>query len=263
MADRIQKRLNDKGINNEIVFREKTINSIYKEINNDHKKIENIYDISYFKILLNSIDDCYLALGTIHSLYIPVNERIKDYISNPRGFYQSIHTTVLDEAGNERKIKLRTEQMDKRDAYGLIADLNMGRSFEDIQKEFCDKWFDKKLQEIDAAYESDTEFFKALTSDLLPQNEIYVYGIRGGITIPKGSTALDYVCETYSLEEMKKLTCIVVNGVEVPFYQKLKNNDTIKVVCDGRLDQSNWIEAATTEKAKMMIKRMNETKNAE
>lgn len=257
MAYRIHEALDKKGIENRIVFRQKSINNIYKEIKNEHKKIENIYDIGYFKVLVKNEDDCYLALGVINKIYIPVNGRFKDYFSNPRGFYQSLHTTNLDDEGNERKIKIRTEAMDKRDAFGLIADLNMGKTIEEIQKEFRDKWFDKKLQEIDAAYESDREFFKALTSDLLVQNEIYVYGIRGGITIPKGSTALDYVCEAYSLKELNDLTCIVVNGVEVPFDQELKNNDTIKVVCQGKLDQSNWLESVTTEKAKMMIKKLN------
>lgn len=262
MAERIQKRLKEKGIKNTIVFREKTINNIYKEINNDHKKIENIYDISYFKILLDSIDECYLALGVIHSLNIPVNERIKDYISNPRGFYQSLHTTVLDEEGNERKIKMRTEQMDKRDAYGLIADLNMGRSFEKIQKEFSEKWFDKKLQEIDAEYANDIEYYNAMMEDVF-SDAIYVYGPKGNITIKKGSTALDFVCEFYSLEELHNLSSIVVNGVEVPFDYELKNNDTVKVVCNGRFDQNDWSEYVTTKKAKVIIKRMNEPNNAE
>jgi len=262
MAERIQKRLNDKGIKNTIVFREKTINNIYKEINNGHKKIENIYDISYFKILLDSIDDCYLALGVTHSLNTPVNERIKDYISNPRGFYQSIHTTVLDEEGNERKIKMRTEKMDKRDAYGLIADLNIGRSIEDIQKEFSEKWFDKKLQEIDAEYANDVEYYNAVMADVF-SDAIFVYGPKGGITIPSGSTALDFVCEFYSTEELKKLSSIVVNGIEVPFDYRLKNNDTVKVVCDGKLDQNDWTKYVTTEKAKVKIKRINEKNNAE
>ena len=262
MANKIQEELNKKGINNKVVFRCKTINNIYKEITNEHKKIENIYDIGYFKILVENEDDCYVALGVIHRLYTPINERFKDYFKNPRGFYQSLHTTVKDEYGDDRKIKIRTYDMDKRDAYGLIADLNKGRSMEDIQKEFREKWFDKKLQEIDATFTDNIEFVKTVKSDLL-RDEIYVYGPKGGITIPKGSTVLDYVCEAYSMEELNNLTSIVVNGIEVPFNQVLKNNDTIKVVCDGKLDQSDWTNSATTEKAKMMIKKMNETNNAE
>lgn len=262
MADRIHTELNKKGIKNSIVFRQKSINNIYKEINNEHKKIENIYDIFYFKILVENEDDCYIALGVVNRLYTPVNERFKDYFSNPRGFYQSLHTTNLDDEGNERKIKIRTYAMDKRDAYGLIADLNMGRSMEDIQKEFREKWFDKKIQEIDATYEDNKEFVKALKADLFGE-EIYVYGSKGGITIPKGSTALDFVCEFYSLEELHNLSSIVVNGVEVPFDYKLKNNDTVKVIFNGKLDESDWTKSVTTEKAKLMIKKINEKNNAE
>ena len=262
MAEQIQEELAKKGIKNKIVYRCKSINNIYKEINNDHKKIENIYDISYFKVLVDNEDDCYIALGVIHRLFTPINERFKDYFRNPRGFYQSLHTTVKDEEGNDRKIKTRTFDMDKRDAYGLIADLNKGRSMEEIQKEFREKWFDKKLQEIDATFEDNMEFVNAVKADLF-RDEIYIYGPKGGITIPKGSTALDFVCEFYSMDELKNLTSIVVNGVEVPFNQKLKNNDTIKVVCDGKLDQSDLTESVTTEKAKLMIKRMKEENNAE
>ena len=264
MADRIHTELNKKGIKNSIVFRQKSINNIYKEINNEHKKIENIYDIFYFKILVENEDECYIALGVVNRLYTPVNERFKDYFSNPRGFYQSLHTTNLDDEGNERKIKIRTEKMDKRDAYGLIADLNMGRSMEDIQKEFREKWFDKKFQEIDATYEDNKEFVKALKADLF-SDEIYVYGSKGGITIPKGSTALDFACEVYSADELKELTSIVVNGVEVPepFNQELKNNDTVKVILNGKLDESDWSKSVTTEKAKLMIKKMKEKDNAE
>ena len=265
MANKIHEELNKKGIKNEIIFRCKSINNIYKEINNEHKKIENIYDTSYFKVLVDNEDDCYVALGVIHRLFTPINERFKDYFRNPRGFYQSLHTTIKDEDGNDRKIKIRTFDMDKRDAYGLIADLNKGRSMEDIQKEFREKWFDKKLQEIDATFKDDMEFVKMVKADLF-RDEIYVYGPKGGITIPKGSTALDFVCEVYSMEDLRKLSSIVVNEVEVPFpfNQVLKNNDTInKVIFDGKIDDSDWTKSATTEKAKLMIKRMNETNNAE
>ena len=151
--------------------------------------------------------------------------------------------------------------MDKRDAYGLIADLNKGRSMESIQQEFREKWFDKRLQEIDATYEDNMEFARVCKADLL-REQIYVYGAKGGMTIPKGSTALDYVCETYSIEELKNLTSIVINGVEVPFNEKIKNNDAIKVIFDGKLDQSDWSESVSTEKGKLMIKRMNERNNA-
>ena len=264
MAKKIQDELNKKGIKNEIVFRCKSINNIYKEINNEGKKIDNIYDISYFKVLVENEDDCYVALGVIHRLYTPINERFKDYFKNPRGFYQSLHTTVKDENGNDRKIKLRTFDMDKRDAFGLIADLNKGRTIEEIQKEFREKWFDKKLQEIDATFKDNMEFVRTVKSDLL-RDEIYVYGPKGGITIPKGSTALDFVCEVYSIEDLKNLTSIVVNGIDVPepFSQQLKNNDSIKVIFNGKVNNDDWTNSVTTEKGKLMIKRMNEANNAE
>ena len=264
MAKKIQEELDKKGIKNSIVFRCKSINNIYKEINDEHKKIDNIYDVSYFKVLVEDEDDCYIALGVIHRLYTPINERFKDYFKNPRGFYQSLHTTIKDESGNDRKIKVRTFDMDKRDAYGLISDLNKGRTIEDIQKEFREKWFNKKLQEIDATFKDNTEFVNVTKTDLLV-DEIYVYGPKGGITIPKGSTALDFVCEVYSLEELKNLTSIVVNGIDVaePFNQKLKNNDSIKVIFNGKVDGDDWSNSVTTEKAKIMIKRMNEENNTD
>ena len=145
--------------------------------------------------------------------------------------------------------------MDKRDAYGLIADLNKGRSMDDIQTEFREKWFDLKLQKIDDTFKDNYEFVKTVKLDLLG-DEIYVYGINGGIVIPKGSTAFDFICEFLSIEELNNLTSIIVNGKEVPYNKELKNNDRVQVVCEGKIKEEDLTTAATTEKAKMMIKEM-------
>lgn len=260
MAFKIQDELNEKNIRNDIVFRNRSIYTLFNDIR-DGYKIENIFDLSYFKVLLETEDDCYMALGVVHRQNTPINERFKDYFRVPRGFYQSLHTTVLDNNGNFKKVKIRTYDMDKRDAFGLIADLNNGRSMEDIQTEFREKWFDMKLQKIDDTFKDNNEFIKTVKADLLSE-EIYVYGTKGGITIPKGSTAFDFVCEFLSTEELNNLTSIIVNGKEVNKDQELKNNDRVQVVCEGKIKEEDLTNAATTEKAKSMIKKIN-NKNTE
>lgn len=254
MAERIQEELKEKGITNDIVFRNRSIYTLFNDIKSGYK-IDNIFDLSYFKILLETEDDCYITLGVVHRQNTPVNERFKDYFSAPRGFYQSLHTTVLDPNGNFKKVKIRTYDMDKRDAFGLIADLNKGRSMEDIQKEFREKWFDMKLQKIDGTFKDNREFVKTVKSDLLSE-EIYVYGTKGGITIPKGATAFDFICEILTTEELNNLTSIIVNGKEVEPDQELKNNDRVEVLCQGKIKEVDLSKSATTEKAKRMIKQM-------
>lgn len=256
IASKIQEELNRKGIKNEIVFRTKSINNIYKEIVYEHKKIENIFDLCYFKVLVDTDDECYITLGRVNKLNTPVNERMKDYIGNPRGFYEALHDIILGSDGQFYKIKITTFERDKRNKFGLIADLNNGRSMEDIQKEFKEKWFDMKLQKIDGTFKDDREFVKTIKKELLGE-EIYVYGTKGGITIPKGATAFAFVCEFLTAEELNNLTSIIVNDKEVEFDQVLKNNDTVQAVCKGKFRDIDLTTSATTEKAKLMVKKMN------
>jgi GTP pyrophosphokinase len=268
MSKKIKEKLKDKGIECEIIKRTQSIYTIYKKIRRGYT-IENQYDLNYLKIIVESIDDCYRTLGLVHSCYTPINGRMKDYICNPRtNNYQSLHTTVTDKNNPEGKfikIKIRTREMDKIDAYGVsaywdienydnVAPLEYGKTPEEttaIIREKCQ--FAKKLIEIDESFQDNNEFSKMIGTDLLTEH-VYVYTSRGkSIELPAGSTALDFVCEVFP-DKLDTITGIVINGKDVSPTEPLKNNDRIQLMENGKVTHEDWNNNNIVETAKQKIK---------
>ena len=274
MGKEITEKLREKGIESEKINRTQSIYTIFKKIKRGYK-IENQYDLNYLKITVDTIDECYRALGIIHSCYKPINGRFKDYIANPRtNNYQGLHTTVADENGNFIKIKIRTHDMDKIDAYGVcaywdmknydnVAPLEYGKTPEEttaIIREKCQ--FAKKLIEIDESFKDNSEFSKIIETDLL-SDHVYVYTNSGkSIELPAGSTALDFVCEVFP-DKLDTVTSIVINGKDVSPDEPLKNNDRIQLFEDGKISHEGWENYAKTDKAKQKLKHMNERNNTD
>ena len=265
MADKITAKLKEKGIDCKIVFRTQSMYTIFKKIQKGYK-IENQYDLNYFKIIVETIDDCYRVLGLVHSCYSPINGRFKDYIANPRtNNYQGLHTTVSDKNGKFIKIKVRTSDMDKIDAYGIpaywdidnydnVADLEYGKTIDEtnaIIRKKCQ--FAKKLIELDESSHNNVDFFDSIKKVLLTDH-VYAYTDNGqAIELPSGSTALDFVCEVFP-DKLDTITGIVVNGMEVAPNKVLNNNDRIQILEDGKINHDNWENYATTDSAKRKIK---------
>lgn len=266
MAENIRRQLDNEGIKNDIEFRHQTVNTLYKKIQKGYE-LENIYDTCYFKVLVPEKKDCYYTIYLIHSMYKPINGRFKDYIGNPRtNNYQSLHTTITDSNGDSKKIKVRTFDMNKIAGFGVPAYWNLdpergGKTIEETQKLINDNLqIAKQLREIDETAHDDAEFYNDVFSDVLTQSHVYVYTAGGAIQeLPKGSTAIDFVCQVYS-GELDRVTGVLVNGREVPLNQKLKNNDRVEIRTDGKIKQENWEAYATTAKAKQKIKQYNERK---
>lgn len=252
MASVIGEGLNKYDIHNDIVFRTQSIYTIYEKIKSGYD-IENMYDLSYFKILVDSEKDCYDSLYVVHKCYKPMNGRFKDYICNPRtNFYQSLHTTVA----GPRKIKIRTYDMDKIAAFGIPAYWNIkdGKTIEETNQELREKsQFAKKLKEIDSSFVDDRDFIEKIKNELLT-NHIYVYDHKGKtIELPSESTVMDFACEVYPYS-LDKMTGVIVNGKEVSFETVLKNNDRIELMINGKNKE---------EKPKQLIKTINETNNTD
>ena len=274
ISKKITDTLKEKNIDCEIIKRTQSVYTIYKK-NNKGYKMEMQYDLNYLKILVETIDDCYRVLGLVHKCYTPINGRFKDYICNPRtNNYQSIHTTISDKNGKFIKIKIRTREMDKIDAFGVpaywdiknydnIADIEYGKTIEEtneIIRKQCQ--FAKKLREIDESFNDNAEFIKTIKSVLLTDH-IYVYDDNGqSIELPSGSTALDFVCEVLP-DKLDTLTSIVVNGMEVMPNEPLKNNDRIQILEDGKINHDNWENYATIDSAKNKIKLLQRRENDE
>ncbi len=259
IAFRTQNKLNQRHIPNEIVFRNQTISTIYKKLQQGYK-MENMYDLYYLKILVEKIEQCYQTLCFVHQNYPPINGRFKDYIFNPRtNFYQSLHTTVSDNHGNLEKVKIRTFDMDKAAAYGIPAYWNIKDGLtkeqtQDIIRERCQ--FAKRLIEIDESFKDNTEFLKHIKSDLLTEH-VYAYSHSGDIIeLPAGSTALDFACQAFP-DLIDKMTGVLVNGMEMPLNHILTNNDRVQIITEGKINHENWEEFAHTSAAKQKIKLMN------
>lgn len=274
MSSQIMDKLYEKDIDCETIFRTQSLYTIYKKIKRGYT-MENQYDLNYLKIVVETIDDCYRTLGIIHRCYKPINGRFKDYICNPRtNNYQSLHTTVADKNGKFIKIKIRTKEMDKIDAYGVaaywnienydnIADIEYGKTIEETNEIIRQKsQFAKKLIEIDESSHDNTEFIKT-TMKVLLTDHIYVYTDSGqSIELPSGSTALDFACEVFP-DKLDNITGIVVNGMEVSPKELLKNNDRIQIKVNGKICHEGWNNYATENNSKQKTKKPNETNNAE
>lgn len=259
VGERIIELLGEINIPSEAIIRTQTITTTYNKIKQGFK-IENIYDLFYLKILVEEINQCFQALGIVHSLNTPMNGFLKDYIYNPRtNFYQSIHTTV---SSNNKllKVKIRTFGMDKVAAYGIpaywIAD--EPKSIEETQRELENSQFVKKLNEIEKASQTDADFITSLNNELLVDRHIYVFNNKGEtFELPAEATVLDFACQAFP-NSLDTLTGALVNEREVFLNHPLANNDRIQIITSGKTNHNNWEEFAYTSSAKQKIKTLNE-----
>ncbi len=253
MSHKTDEILDSKKIDHQIKFRTRNIYDTYKKLLKGYK-MENIYDLYYLKVIVDSIDDCYLTLASIHSLYPPINSRFKDYIYNPKtNFYQSLHTTVsLDD--RIIKTKIRTKEMDHIAAYGVSGFWTLGKTIEETQEEIRKRsGVAKKLLEIDKYLEDNRSFYDAIKEEVLIDH-VYPYTESGEIVeLPKGSTIIDFAFEL-NPDLAEHMTSALVNGKEVPLNYKVKNHDTIQIITKGIPDYSSWEEFAYNMSTKQKIK---------
>lgn len=258
MLEDISSLLNENGIKHEIKGRAKSIYSIYKKLDKG-KKFSDIFDLLALRVFVNTEEECYHALGVIHSKYKPMPRRFKDYIAMPKtNMYQSLHTTVfgLDEYLFE--IQIRTYEMDEVAERGIASHWSYKEhgSTVAIQNEMEQKLqFFRSIIELNNEEESDEEFVKSVTEDVL-NNTIYVFTPRGDVVeLPKGATPIDFAYRVHSGVGDKMVGAIVNNNI-VPLDYELKNNDIIKINTNKNSfgPSREWIQMAKTTGAKNKIK---------
>lgn len=242
LRQKLEKLLQEKNIPGQVILRSKNYATIYRQLKQGYE-IENIYDLYYIKIIVDTIEDCYKTLALVHQTLPPLNGRFKDYIYNQRtNSYQSLHTTVSSKAGKLIKIKIRTKEMDKVAANGLSAYWNLenGKTIAETQNEIREKsQFAKKLHEIDEAFQDNHKFYEEIRCKLLIDH-VYVYNSKGEIVeLPTESRAIDYVCHT-NPNLLDQMTGILINGKEVSLNHLLKNNDLIEVRTTGLINKDNF-----------------------
>ena len=263
----IKSGLDKASITHDIYGRPKHFYSIYNKMNKRKKPYEEIYDLLAIRIIVDQIDKCYYTLGIIHSLYIPVADRFKDYIATPKiNGYQSLHTTIIGPEGKMVEIQIRTFEMNQNAEEGIAAHWRykyaQNQTSED--KDQLEKHIKWLKQFISRKTEDDSvEFLDSLKIDLF-SDEVFVYSPKGDLyTLPKGSTALDFAFVIHSKVGM---TCAgaKVNGKLQPIKSKLNNGDVIEIITNkNQQPNSDWLHYVMSSKAKHYIRKWLKEKEKE
>lgn len=258
MIEEVSDLLTEHNIIHEIKGRSKSIYSIYNKMNKG-KKFEDIYDILALRVFVNTEQECYLALGLIHSKYKPVPKRFKDYIAMPKtNLYQSLHTTVFGIDGQLFEIQIRTYEMDKVAEYGIASHWSYKENKTINSKDMVDQKLAlfRNIIELNEDSKTSEEFISSVKKDLLFNDSIYVYTPKGDvIELPRGSTCVDFGYKVHS-EVGDKMVSAIVNDNIVPFDYVLKTGDIIKVNTSklSKGPNKDWLKFVATSQAKNKIK---------
>ncbi|MBI1723834.1 MAG: bifunctional (p)ppGpp synthetase/guanosine-3',5'-bis(diphosphate) 3'-pyrophosphohydrolase [Gemmatimonadetes bacterium] len=255
MRDPLQRALQKAGIADvEVTGRPKHLWSINKKILTRNLPYEEIYDLMAIRVLVNTVPDCYHSLGVIHAHWTPLQERIKDYIAQPKSNgYQSLHTTIFGPAGHLYEIQIRTREMHHTGEYGIAAHwlYKEGRPRDDLDRHLT--WF---RQLLDRQQEAQTpqEFLEFLRIDLY-QDEIFVFTPQGDVKqLPKGATPIDFAFAIHT-EVGYRCQGAKVNGRIAPLHRTLKNGDAVEILTSPSARPSrDWLEHVRTARARQKIR---------
>lgn len=258
MLSDVSELLNSHNITHEIKGRSKSIYSIYNKMAKG-KKFEDIYDILALRVFVNTEQECYLALGLIHSKYKPLPKRFKDYIASPKtNMYQSLHTTVFGIDGQLYEIQIRTYEMDKIAEYGIASHWSYKENKSTLNKDNMEQKLEifRSIMELNKDSSTPEEFINNVKKDILFNDSIYVYTPKGdAIELPNGATCVDFAYKVHT-EVGDRMVGAIVNDNIVPFDYKLKTGDIIKVNTSklSKGPNKDWLNFVTTTQAKNKIK---------
>ena len=260
MAD-IRVELKKQKIDAEVTGRAKHLYSIYRKMKRDNKTLDQIYDLFALRILVNSVKDCYAALGVVHEMYNPMPGRFKDYISVPKpNMYQSIHTTLLGEKGTPFEVQIRTWDMHRIAEYGIAAhwaykDASYSKKGKQnvIVTEDKLSWLRETL-EWQKDMQDPQEFLNTLKTELF-EDEVYVFTPKGKILVlPMGATPIDFA---YSIHEEigNHMVGCKINSKMMPIITKIQSGDIIEILTSDtqKGPSRDWLKFIKTTKAKSKI----------
>ncbi|CAB5145279.1 Guanosine-3',5'-bis(diphosphate) 3'-pyrophosphohydrolase (EC / GTP pyrophosphokinase (EC, (p)ppGpp synthetase II [Olavius algarvensis associated proteobacterium Delta 3] len=251
----ISHKMNEAGLPAEVKGRYKHSFSIYQKMLSQNLPFEEIFDIIAFRIILDTIGQCYEALGVIHSTWRPIPKKFKDYIGMPKpNMYQSLHTTVVGPFGERMEIQIRTRDMDRVAKAGIAAHWSYkeGRQVdENASHTFA--WI-QNLVENQAIFKNPGEFLENVRIDLFP-DEVYVFTPQGEIkSLPKGATPLDFAYLIHT-EVGNQCTGAKVNGRMVPLKYELQTGEIVEIVTmKGSHPSKDWLSFVKTVKARSRIR---------
>ena len=259
IKNELSKEIVSNGIKFSIEGREKKPYSIWHKMERKSISLEQLSDIYGFRIILNSIDDCYRIIGIVHQKWNAIPGRFKDYISTPKiNDYQSIHTTILGPDNNRIELQIRTGLMHDVAERGVAAHRNYKDSIVDKEKQTY-PWLEDLLEMLEHG-ESSEDFLENTKLELF-QDQVFCFTPKGRIiALPPRATPIDFAFEVHTDIGMKCIGCRI-NGVNSPLYTELLNGDEIQIITDEKsLPPMAWEKKTMTGKAKLAIRRINKEK---
>ena len=260
IMDDIRQQLKKEHIEAEVTGRAKHLYSIYRKMQRDNKTLDQIYDLFALRIIVNSVKDCYAALGVVHEMYSPMPGRFKDYIAVPKtNMYQSIHTTLLGEKGTPFEVQIRTWDMHRIAEYGIAA------HWAYKEASYFGKKQSVKVEEDKLAWLRETlewqkdmqdpqEFLDTLKTELF-EDEVYVFTPKGAIKVlPRGATPIDFAYAIHA-EIGHHMTGCKINSRMMPIITPLKNGDIVEILTsdNSKGPSRDWLKFVKSTSAKNKI----------
>ncbi len=260
IVDEVTEHMKNAGIKSQIDGRVKHFFSIYKKMKNQSKTLDQIYDLFAVRIIVDSVKDCYAALGVIHEMYKPIPGRFKDYIAMPKpNMYQSLHTTVIGSSGQPFEIQIRTMEMHKAAEYGIAAHWKYKEASDGkkvaAQEEEKLAWL-RQILEWQRDMSDNKEFMNLLKSDLdLFSDSVYCFTPTGDVkTLPAGSTPIDFAYSVHTAVGNKMIGARV-NGKLVTIDYEIQNGDRIEILTsqNSKGPSRDWLNLVKSTQAKNKI----------
>ena len=263
LVKEVSKHIENAGIKAQIDGRAKHFFSIYKKMVNQHKTLDQIYDLFAIRIIVDNVKDCYAALGVIHKMYKPIPGRFKDYIAMPKpNMYQSLHTTLIGPTGQPFEIQIRTFEMHRTAEYGIAAHwkykeaANNGGTVATTKSEEEKLSWLRQILEWQKDMSDNKEFMSLLKSDLnLFSDTVFCFTPSGDVkNLPTGSTPVDFAYSIHSAVGNKMIGA-KVNGKLVPIDYEIQNGDRIEIITsqNSKGPSRDWLNIVKSTQAKNKI----------
>jgi GTP pyrophosphokinase len=256
LAEPLRRELEKAGIACEVTGRPKHLWSLHNKMVRRNKPYDEIYDLMAIRVTIQSIKDCYHALGVIHNKWTPLTERFHDYIATPKSnMYQSLHTTIFGPGGRLYEIQIRTHDMHRTAEYGIAAHWRYKEGYKGAPDEVDEKlaWF-RQVLEWQHETSEPNEFMEFLRIDLY-QDEIFVFTPAGDVKqLPKGATPIDFAFAVHT-EVGYRCAGARVNGRIAPLTRELGSGDTVEIITNPKQTPSrDWLSFVCTARARQKIR---------
>lgn len=259
----IKAQLDDLGIHYDIMGRSKHLYSIYRKMKFQDKALDEIFDLTAVRVIVDTVKDCYAVLGIVHTMWKPIPGKFKDYVAMPKpNMYQSLHTTVIGDNGEPFEIQIRTYEMHEVAEYGIAAHWKYKEGKNSTDKEEAKLAWLRQTLEWQQDINDPREFMETLKVDLFA-SQVFVFTPQGKvIELPAGSTPLDFAFKIHSAVGYK---CVgaKINGKIVPLNTKLENGNIVEIITSGNSSgpSTDWLKIAKTSSARNKIRQWLKKEN--